>query len=93
MATANGVVEAITPIARRLLSNPEGTSADYLYDEAFRFVAGSLQGLEGSRLGAVLTQALRAAGGFPTAQTRRSIIPTSRGRRVVIWKRVIGPTV
>jgi hypothetical protein len=79
------LIERLTPIAKTHLAHADGADADIL-----RFSAENngiiIRTTPPSVISTVLTGALRAAGGKPTDVTRRSMAPTARGRRVLVWK-------
>ena len=86
--TTQTLIDQLTPIADRLFSRnaPEGVDADELRYEAQQ-QGVDLDYTKPSIISAALTASLRAANGKPTAQTRKSMQPTARGRRVLVWVR------
>lgn len=81
-----GLIERLTPIAAKQFITHADVDADLL-----RFAAEEsgiiTRATKPSIISAVLTGALRAAGGKPTDQSVKSLAPTARGRRVLVWRR------
>ena len=82
------LIDQLTPVADRLFAQnaPHGVDADELRYEATNLNILDVN-VKPSILSAALTASLRAANGKPTNQTRMSLQPTARGRRVMIWQR------
>ena len=80
------VIEQLTPIARDLfrIYPTTGVDADDLRWHAVQ--EGVLTGVPSTVLPSVLTGALKAAGGKATSETRKSMSPSAKGRRVLIWR-------
>ena len=78
------VIEQLTPIARDLFRIYPTTGVDA--DDLRWNAEGVLTDVPSTVLPSVLTGALKAAGGKATSETRKSMSPSAKGRRVLIWR-------